>query len=144
MITSAISIRTPKLKTIAPVGCPGTWVKYHSRVVSGRPFVKQFAPCYRTVFLSCRVCNACLSVTLVYGGQTVGWIKIKLSMQVGLGLIVLDRDTALIFPKRGHSPQFSAHVCCGQMAAWIKMPVGTNVSLGPGDFVLEGDPAPSP
>jgi len=27
--------------------------------------------------------------------------------------------------KRGHSPQFSAHVCCGQRAGWIKMPLGT-------------------
>ena len=24
-------------------------------------------------------------------------------------------------PKRGHSPQFSAHVCCGQTASWIKI-----------------------
>jgi len=28
------------------------------------------------------------------------------------------------------------------MAAWIKMPLGTEVDLGPGDFVLDGDPAP--
>ena len=27
----------------------------------------------------------CLSVTLVYCGQTVGWIKMKLGVQVGLG-----------------------------------------------------------
>jgi len=41
-------------------------------------------------------------------------------------------------PKRGHSPvlhQFLAHVCCGQMAGWIKMPLGMEVGLGPGDFV---------
>ena len=36
-------------------------------------------------------------------------------------------------PKRGHSsPQFSAHVCCGQTAGWIKMPLGMEVGLGPG------------
>ena len=29
------------------------------------------------------------------------------------------------------------------MAAWIKMPLGMEVGLGPGDFVLDGDPAPS-
>ena len=41
--------------------------------------------------LSCL--SVCLSVTLVYSGQTVGWIKMKLGMQVGLGPchIVLDR-----------------------------------------------------
>ena len=31
------------------------------------------------------------------------------------------------------------------MTAWIKMPLGMEVSLGPGDFVLDGDPSlPSP
>ena len=28
------------------------------------------------------------------------------------------------------------------MAVWIKMPIGTEAGLGPGDFVLDGDPAP--
>jgi len=28
------------------------------------------------------------------------------------------------------------------MAAQIKMPLGMEVGLGPGDFVLDGDPAP--
>jgi len=38
----------------------------------------------------------CLSVTLVYCGQTVGWIKMKLSIRVGLdpGHVVLDGDPA--------------------------------------------------
>ena len=46
-------------------------------------------------------------------------------------------------PPKGHSgPQFSAHVCCGQTAEWIKMPLGTEVGLGPGHSVLDGDPAP--
>jgi len=42
--------------------------------------------------LSCHV--LLLSVTLVYCGQTVGWIKMKLGMEVGLspGDIVLDGD----------------------------------------------------
>jgi len=47
-------------------------------------------------------------------------------------------------PKRGHSPHFLAHVYCGQTAAWIKMPLGTEVGLGPYDIVLNGDPAPLP
>jgi len=28
------------------------------------------------------------------------------------------------------------------MAGWIKMPLGMEVGLGPGDFLLDGDPAP--
>jgi len=35
-------------------------------------------------------------------------------------------------PKKEYSPQFLAHVCCGQTAGWIKMPLGTEVGLGPG------------
>ena len=45
-------------------------------------------------------------------------------------------------PQRGTYPQFSAHICCRQMAAWIKMPLGMEVGLRPGNFVLEEDPAP--
>jgi len=43
-------------------------------------------------------------------------------------------------PQKG-SPQFSADVYCGQTAAWIKMPLGTEVGLSPDDIVLDGDPA---
>jgi len=47
-------------------------------------------------------------------------------------------------PKKGHSrPHFSAHVCCGQSAGWIRMPLHTKVALGPGDIVLDGDQAPT-
>jgi len=45
--------------------------------------------------------------------------------------------------KTGQSPQFSAHLYCGQTAARIKMPLGMEVGLSPGDFVLDGDPAHS-
>ena len=57
------------------------------------------------------VLSVCLSVTLVYCGQTVGRIKTKLGMQVGLGPghTVLDGDP-LPPPLNGHSPQFSAHL----------------------------------
>jgi len=153
--------------------------------VFGRPFLKRFALCYRSV-----VCLSDLSVTLVYCGQTVGRIKMKLGTQVGLGPghTVLDGDPAPPPPK-GHSPQFSAssvaakwlhrsrcqgrprprrlcvrwgprsplpkkgggapkfsvHVYCGQTAGWIKIVLGTEVGLSPGDLVvLDGDPAPSP
>jgi len=36
---------------------------------------------------------------------------------------------------------------CGQTVGWIKMPLGNfgmEVGLGPGDVVLDGDPAPRP
>jgi len=58
---------------------------------------------------------------------------------------VLDGDPAPL-PQRGTAPfQFSAHICCGQMAAWIKMSLGMELGLGQGDFVLDGSHAlPSP
>ena len=79
----------------------------------------------------------CLSVNLVYCGQTVGWIKMKLGMQVGLlcpGHNVLDGDPPPL-PQRGTAPQFSTHICCGKMAGWIKMPLGMEVGFEPGDCV---------
>jgi len=39
-------------------------------------------------------------------------------------------------------PYFLAHAYYGQMAGWIRIPLGTEVGLGPGDSVLDGDPAP--
>jgi len=60
------------------------------------------------------------------------------------GHIVLDGDTAPL-PQRGREPShFLAHICCSQMAAWIKMPLGMEIGLYPGDFGLDGDPAPLP
>ena len=53
------------------------------------------------------------------------------------------------FPNKGAEPppkkeKDSAHVYCGQTAGWIKMVLGMEVGLNPGDFVLDGDQAPSP
>ena len=101
-----------------------------SVAIFGRPFVKRFALCYPTVVLSvlivCPVClSVCLSVTFVHCGQTVGRIKMQRGTQVGLGPghIVLDGDPAPL-PKGTQPPRFSAHICCGQMAAWIKISLG--------------------
>jgi len=81
----------------------------------------------------------------VYSGQRVGWIKMILGTEVGLGPghIMLDGDPAPL-PKEGTAPKCLAHACCGQTTEWIKMPLGIEVGLGPGDAVLDGDPASSP
>jgi len=67
-------------------------------------------------------------------------MKLGRQVDLGPGHIVLDGDP----PPNGHSPHFSAHICCGQMAQWIKMPLGMKVRLSSGDFVLDGDVAPLP
>ena len=62
--------------------------------ILGRPFAIQ----------PLSVLSVCLSVTLVYCGQTVGWIEVPLGTEVGLGPsdIVLDGDLAPLDGK-GHS-----------------------------------------
>jgi len=45
--------------------------------------------------------------------------------------------------KKGTAPTLLlVDVYCGQTAGWIKMPLGTEVKLGPGDAVLVGVVAP--
>ena len=75
----------------------------------------------------------------------------KLDMEVGLDTnhIVLDGDPAPSSPppppRRGAlaDPTFRP-MYCGQTAAWIKMPLGMEVGLGPGHIVLDGEPCSSP
>ena len=47
-------------------------------------------------------------------------------------------------PKKGaEPPNFRPCLLC-QTAGWIKMPLGTDVGLGPGDIVLDGGPSCPP
>ena len=74
-------------------------------------------------------------------GQTAGWTKMALSMEVGLGPgdFVSDWDPAT--PRKEGTPtptKFLAHVYCGQTAGWMKTLLATEVDLGPGHIVLDG------
>ena len=60
---------------------------------------------------------------------------------LGSGHILLDGTQIPPPQKRGHSTAQIWPMYCGQMAAWIKMPLATEVGLGPGHIVLHGDPA---
>ena len=75
----------------------------------GPLFVKRFALSYRTIV--CLSCPVCLSVTLVYCGQTVGWIKMKLGMRVGLGhAATLYKMGIQLPPRKGYSsPPFEIY-----------------------------------
>ena len=110
-------------------------------VTIGRPFVKRFS-CGIGLLSVCL--SVCLSVTVVYCGQTVGCIKMKLGMEIGLDPRphYVRWGSSCPLPNRGIPPIFSAHVCCDQTAGWIKVPLGTGVGLGQGEIVLDGDPAP--
>jgi len=87
---------------------------FSAKYIFGRPFVKRFALCSHTVVCPaavCLSCLSCLSVTLVYCGQTVGWIKMKLGMQVclGPGHIVSD-GTQLTSPRVHSLPIFGPYL----------------------------------
>jgi len=62
---------------------------------------------------------------------------------LGQGDFVLDGDPAPphTHTQRGTAPQFLARVCCGQMAGCIRIPLGTEVGLSPGNIVLHGGPS---
>jgi len=67
-----------------------------------------------------------------------------LGVEVGLGPvhIVLDGDTAPLPKQRAEPPKrFSAHLCCGETAGCIKIPLGMEVGLGLRDIVFDVDPA---
>jgi len=67
----------------------------------GVPHGYTLAPLGPMWWKPCLSCPDCVSVTLVYCGQTVGWIKMKLGTEVGLGFNhVLDEDPA---PPKKHS-----------------------------------------
>jgi len=74
----------------------------------------------------------------------VGWIKMKLGAQIGLGPghIVLDGDPAPP-PQRAH-PQFLAHICYRKMTGWIKMSLGREVGLGPKGHCVTWGPSSPP
>jgi len=82
----------------------------------------------------------------VHCGQTAGWIKMALGVEVGLigaGHIVLDGDPATL-PKKGQSPPIF-----GPFRVWPNSWMHQNATWYagrplPGDFVLDGDRAPSP
>jgi len=54
--------------------------------------------------------------------KMAGWIKMSLGREVDL-------------PKRGQSPEFSAHLYCSQTAGWIKVQLGAKVGLGSSHIV---------
>jgi len=82
----------------------------------------------------------------------------KLGMQVGLGPghTMLDGDPAPPPAKVGRAPNFWPYLLWpngwmnqdatwyGQTAGCVKMPLGMELGLSPGEFVLNRDPDPSP
>jgi len=87
-----------------------------------------------------------LSVTLVHCGQTVGWINMKLGMQVCLDPdhIVLD-GAQLTSHKRGRSPPIFGP-CPLWPNGWMDQDATWHggIGLGPGHIVLYGEPDPLP
>jgi len=104
----------------------------------GWPFVKRFALCHETVVcLSCPVCNVGILWSNGWTDQYESWHAGKIRPWPHC-----FRWGSSSPPPKGYSPQFAAHICCRQMAGWIKIPLGMEVGLGPVDFLLNGHRAP--
>jgi len=100
------------------------------RIVFWTTVCKTVALCYRTV-----VCLSCLSVCDV--GVSSLWPNGSMDQDE-----TWHGDRPQPWPQtfrwgpsfpspKGEQPQFSAHVCCGQTARWIKMSLGREVGLVP-------------
>jgi len=105
---------------------------YNIEAVFGRPFVKRFTLCYRTI-----VCPVCLWLWCVVAKRLDG------SRWTWHGSRPRSRSRCVRWGPSS-PPQFSAHVRCGQTAGRIKMPLGTEVGLDPGDCVRWGPSSPLP
>jgi len=77
-------------------------------------------------------------------GQMARWTKMPPRME-----LARPRPRRLCVrttPRKGHThpTQFLVLVYCGQTAGWMKLILGTEVGLSPGDFVLDRDPVSLP
>jgi len=70
-------------------------------------------------------------------------LKMKMLSRAGVMYIDHDGDPAPL-PQKGAEPPFSAHICRGQVAGWIKMPLGREVGLILSNIVLDWDPSAPP
>jgi len=98
--------------------------------------------------LSAHVCNVGVLWPNAWMDQDETWYAGKPRL-VGPGHIVLDGELGIHLPSlKGtqQQPPISAHICCGQMADGLRCQChsvyGGRLGLGPGNFVLDGDPAP--
>jgi len=69
-------------------------------------------------------------------------MKVGTEVSLGLGDIVLDRDSSPF--QKGAWLSIFGHVRSRQTAGCMKMPLGLEVGPGPGDILFDGDLAPPP
>jgi len=101
--------------------------------------------CQTVVYLSRLSLSVCLSVCDVGVLWPNGWMDQDETWHAGRPQPwphCVRWGLSSPIPQSGRSPPFLAHICCGQMAGWIKMKLGMQVDLGPGHIVSDGDPAP--
>ena len=110
-LLSSVSL-SPLARSLFLCLCSGVWVCW---VIFRRPLQVTVRPTPRD---RCPICPVCLSfcpsvrlsVTLVYCGQTVGWIKMPLGTEVDLGPghIVLDGDPSCPTERGTAAPVFGS------------------------------------
>jgi len=113
-------------------------------LIFGRPFVKRFALCYWTIVLSCL--SVCLSVCDVRALWPNGWTDQDETWHAGRPRPWQHcvRWGPSSPPPKGHSPPIFGP-CLLRPNGWMmKLVLGMEVDLSPGDFVLDVDPVPFP
>jgi len=73
-----------------------------------------------------------LATLMIWGQRTAKWrARTVRALSEKITYVPYVRSHLDGYPApspKGHSPQFSAHVCSGETAGWIKIPLGTDVS----------------
>jgi len=107
---------------------PNGWVDQDATRYGGRPRPRPHCARWELSSSSPKRGHSPQFSAHVYCGQTAGWIKMPLVMEVGLGAGHTPHyarwGPSSPYPEKGHSPHFLAHIYCGQTAGWIKMPRG--------------------
>jgi len=97
--------------------------------------------------VSAKLCGVEQRAHLCSAGRPSRWALAHI-LVVRVIVISLEHFLRTQHPsQRGTAPSNFRPICCGQMAAWTKMPLGMEmmeVGLGPSDIVLDGDPSSPP
>ena len=79
----------------------------------------------------------------------VNWHIVGISATIVTSILIAVSSSILVFGRPLQVISATGPLClsvtlvyCGQMVGCIKMPLGTEVGLGPGDIVTYGDPVP--
>jgi len=107
--------------------------RFLSYEIFGRPFLRRFALCYQTTVVCLSVLSVCpvCDVGVLWPNDWMDQGETRHAGRPRPWPHCVRWGPSSPSPKE-HSPQFSAHICYGQIPGWIKMSLGMEVGLDPG------------